>query len=117
MVLERFFTLNALQAHYDLSLVTHSLRNHSLDLSHDEILLGEQKAQEAGDEETVANGSRPANPIHLSSAVKQEIMQCHKGIRIPHFTASWIMQNLTILVRTTGFFQCIHSLLCFLSLN
>ena len=66
VVLERFFTLRTLQAHCDLSLVTHSLRHHSLDLSHDQILLCEQKPQEAGDEEAVANGSGPANPIHLS---------------------------------------------------
>ena len=64
-VLERLLAFKALQPHYDLSLAVCSLRYQCLGLSHDDILLGEQKPQEAGDEEAVANSGGPANPIHL----------------------------------------------------
>ena len=65
LVLQELLTFKTLQPHYDLSFAACSVHNGCLNLSHDDILLGEQKSQEAGDEEAVANSRGPADPIHL----------------------------------------------------
>jgi len=58
------FGFKALQPHLDRSLVACRVHNCCLNLSHDDILLGEQKSEEAGDEDTIANQGGPADPIH-----------------------------------------------------
>ena len=63
-VLEGLFAFKALQPHLDRSLVACRVHNCCLNLSHDDILLGEQKSEEAGDEDTIANQGGPADPIH-----------------------------------------------------
>ena len=69
-VLEGLLAFKALQPHPNLSIVACSVHKHCLNLSHDDILLGKQKSQEAGDDEAVANSGGPADPIHLRLSMR-----------------------------------------------
>ena len=69
-VLEGLLAFKALQPHPNLSIVACSVHNRCLHLSHDDILLGKQKSQEAGDDEAVANSGGPADPIHLRLSMR-----------------------------------------------
>ena len=89
-VLFGFFTFRTLQPHCDLCFVACSVHDHCLDLSHDHILLGEQKPQEAGNEEAIANRSGPAKSIHLSGMNASCLLTGALTICFARISAGWM---------------------------